>query len=228
MVKPYYQDSSCTIYNCRWEDIIDDIEYNSVITDPPYNVSKRTEIKRGKSKPINQHIGDWDYDYDPTAFISQLKKVPTAIFTSHLLFGDCVSALHAIHGDSGCLCWCKTNPAPSVRKSTYTSSVELIATSSKKINYLEHWSTAPNWIATGVCGGNERLDHPSQKPVQVMKLLVDYYGVGTVFDPFAGVGTTAVACRKAGLFCVCSEASEYYCKQAADRLAQQQFVLTTR
>lgn len=40
----------------------------------------------------------------------------------------------------------------------------------------------------------------------------------TVYDPFMGTGTTAVACRNLGMNCIGSEISEAQCKWAEDRL----------
>ena len=43
----------------------------------------------------------------------------------------------------------------------------------------------------------EKIRHPTQKPLNVMKLIVDYFTKpgGVVIDPFCGVGSTLVACE---------------------------------
>ena len=48
------------------------------------------------------------------------------------------------------------------------------------------------------CRSGERTKHPSQKPVALMKYLVETFTAGTVCDPFMGSGTTGVACIHAG------------------------------
>lgn len=51
--------------------------------------------------------------------------------------------------------------------------------------------------------------------------LLDLYAVGdnvTVYDPFMGSGTTAVACKKMGINCIGSEISPNQCAWALDRL----------
>ncbi len=64
--------------------------------------------------------------------------------------------------------------------------------------------------------------HPTQKPVELMKLLVSNSSNENeiVFDPFLGSGTTAVACKQLGRNYIGIELSEKYCAIANERLAQ--------
>lgn len=55
------------------------------------------------------------------------------------------------------------------------------------------------------------------------KQLLNRYAVGdkiTVYDPFMGSGTTAVACQELGFDCIGSEISENQCKWARERLVR--------
>lgn len=62
--------------------------------------------------------------------------------------------------------------------------------------------------------------HMTGKPTELMKRLIEVVPAGgTVLDPFAGSGTTAVACAMTGRRCVLIEQSEAYCEVIADRLA---------
>lgn len=71
-----------------------------------------------------------------------------------------------------------------------------------------------------------RAVHPTQKPVGIMRPLVQYACPpgGVVIDPFIGSGTTAVACREVGRRCIGVEADERYLEAAARRLAQTQLL----
>lgn len=55
------------------------------------------------------------------------------------------------------------------------------------------------WIE-GTSKGDARPDHPCPKPLELMETLVrDFTDAGeTVLDPFAGSGTTGVACKRLG------------------------------
>ena len=65
-------------------------------------------------------------------------------------------------------------------------------------------------------------EHPTQKPVGIVRPLIEYSCPpgGLVIDPFGGSGTTAVAARDAGRRAVLIEGREDYCAVARGRLAQ--------
>lgn len=65
-------------------------------------------------------------------------------------------------------------------------------------------------------------EHPSQKPLKLIKqILLDNSKPGdTVYDPFIGSGTTALACKDLGRNYIGSEISAEYCEIAESRLAQ--------
>lgn len=96
-----------------------------------------------------------------------------------------------------------------------------------------------NWIAVSVAGKTrrwqavqdvfrvvirpgEKIPHPSQKPLdlmrQVTRRLVCPVG-GVVLDPFAGSGTTGVACITEGFRFVGIEREADYCEMARQRCA---------
>ena len=62
--------------------------------------------------------------------------------------------------------------------------------------------------------------HPTQKPVELLKYLVQTYSNegDTILDPFMGSGTTLVACKHLNRNCVGIEISEKYCAIAQERL----------
>lgn len=67
----------------------------------------------------------------------------------------------------------------------------------------------------------ERNDHPTVKPVDLMRWLVRLVTPpgGTVLDPFLGSGTTAMACVLEGVECVGIERDEGYIEKARKRVA---------
>lgn len=62
--------------------------------------------------------------------------------------------------------------------------------------------------------------HPTQKPVRLMRYLIDTYTPegGLVVDPYAGSGTTGVAAVQSGRRAVLIELEEKYCNVIASRL----------
>jgi len=80
---------------------------------------------------------------------------------------------------------------------------------------------APSYVV-GHTGGEKGNPHPAPMPLDVALHLVRLAALPgrTVFDPFGGSGTTALACRRSGRSCVMAELDADYVAIAAGRLAQ--------
>jgi DNA modification methylase len=68
--------------------------------------------------------------------------------------------------------------------------------------------------------GDWQHHHPTRKPVRLLRYLVELYTRPgeTVLDPFAGTGTTAVACLQLGRHCISIEQNPEYAKIARERI----------
>lgn len=64
------------------------------------------------------------------------------------------------------------------------------------------------------------LPHPSMRNLQHLRWLVKWFAGASVVDPFAGSGTTAVACKALAVPCTLIELEERYCELAANRIRQ--------
>jgi site-specific DNA-methyltransferase (adenine-specific) len=72
----------------------------------------------------------------------------------------------------------------------------------------------------------ERLGHPTQKPLRVMRWCLSFApDAQTILDPFMGSGTTLRAAKDLGRRCIGIEISPEYCAIAAERLRQEVFAL---
>jgi hypothetical protein len=73
-----------------------------------------------------------------------------------------------------------------------------------------------------VVGRDDKPDHPSPKPLGVMRWLVDRLSFegDLIIDPFAGSGSTLLAARELGRHVIGIETEERYCELIAGRLAQ--------
>ena len=62
--------------------------------------------------------------------------------------------------------------------------------------------------------------HPTQKPLSLMKHILNTAPDGVILDPFMGSGTTLRAAKELGRKAIGIEINEEYCQIAVDRLAQ--------
>jgi len=71
-------------------------------------------------------------------------------------------------------------------------------------------------------GDQKNKNHPTQKPVELFKYLIQTYSKesDTILDPFLGSGTTLVAAKQLNRNAVGIEISEKYCEIARQRLNQ--------
>ena len=79
----------------------------------------------------------------------------------------------------------------------------------------------PGFSSPRQCSYAKKTGHPYEKPVNLIKYLLENIDCKSVLDPFAGSGTTGVACKKTGRNYILIEKEEKYCKIAKQRLRQE-------
>lgn len=184
---------------------------DSVVTDPPYGISLRTDnlrfsggsaasaSRRAKGAgPANgaKIIGD-QQPFNPAPFL--------AIGQDHVFWGWNNFADRLPPG--ACLVWIKRNEDA---YGTFLSDAE-IAWLSRGHGVYCRKDLSNNAIAL------ERV-HPTQKPVGIMEWSVSKVRGETILDPFMGSGTTGVACAKLGRKFVGIEIDEGYFDIACQRI----------
>jgi len=211
---------------------LSEIKTNSVdliLTDPPYEISKYStgDIHLPNRKKLNNNIADWDKVFNPAKYASELIRVlkndgNMFIFTSYNLIGKWHELLDTEFDTFQFFVWHKTNPPPKIYKNGFLNSCELIICLwNKKHNWnFKGQREMHNFFESPICMGNERLAHPTQKPLKIIMHLIE---IGSnegelVLDPFSGVGTTAAACKLLNRECISIEIDPIYCKLAAERL----------
>lgn len=209
LLTPYYSDDHVTLYHARWEDVPPDLlRADVLVTDPPYGVRQK-----------RVHGGPWDgativSDDDTSSRDAMLAGWPSG--KPALVFGS----------------WKAPRPA-NVREVLVWDKVISTGLGDLSIPWR------PSWEEVYVIGGPfvgprshgvlrygiptlapERKDHPTPKPVDLMRDLVGKT-TGTVLDPYAGSGTTLVAAKSLGRKAIGVECVERYCEVAANRLRQE-------
>lgn len=231
-MKPYYEQDGITIYHADCRDVLPTLADGSVdlvLTDPPYGLQdgKGKVGKRGDA--IGDLVtGDWDKDLplEWLAYAANLLKPGRwcVAFTDNLSVKAVWDAmenagLHPKHT----FYWIKVNPPPQPRNN-FCSAVETAVVATKGAVKVWHgggWLR--NCYETPLVGNQERLGHPTQKPEELMRMLIGRLcdNGGVVLDPFMGSGTTLRAAKDLGMKAIGIELSERYCEIAVKRLAQQ-------
>jgi len=187
---------------------IPDGSIDLILCDPPYNLAKYStgNMQFNWRSEINNDLAEWDLvELNPADFVKDFKRIlsPTGnifIFTGYNLFGKWHEVFDKEFDTFQFMVWHKTNPVPSIRKSSFLNSCELIVCMWNKghtWNFLKQ-SQMHNFIEAPICMGQERLKypkHPTQKPLSVLRHIIKIASNENdlVLDMFMGVGSTGVA-----------------------------------
>jgi len=241
------------IYNIDCIEGMKQIDSNcidTIITDPPYNISQAgLQLKRnfGKSRKykrdsnINLDFGKWDLfeEKEYKTFTEKwfkeclrvLKKdgwffsfFPTERFG---YFIDPLDGLFIKYGfkTRTVISWHKTNPVPNYRRWNFLSSCEFVIVGSKgssKIQNFSHQNNMHNFYETPNSSIYGKTNHPTEKPIILIQWLVKISSNENqiILDPFMGSGTTAVACKQLHRRFIGFEISPDYCNIANKRLKE--------
>jgi site-specific DNA-methyltransferase (adenine-specific)/modification methylase len=177
----------CALYLGDSEAILHGLpDYDAVVTDPPYGISaaKSGVIGTAKNAPVRDY-GKQLWDVEPIS--DDLLDMVLAAGRWKIIFGGNYYALPAT---SCWLVWDKLNTGDFADcELAWTNLPKAV----RRIRYM--------WNGMLRANGEERGDHPTQKPVGVMAWCLQQLPADTrtIIDPFMGSGTTGVACVAAGL-----------------------------
>ena len=214
---------------------ISDSNIDLILTDPPYNLANYStgNIKADWRKTLNNDIAGWDkealnIDLLKDEFLRVLKPTGNIfIFTAYNLLGDWHKTFDPLFDSFQIMVWHKTNPPPKLRRAGFLNSCELICCMWNK-GHTWNFTTQKemhNFIETPICMGKERLKHPTQKPIKVLKhiLKIASNKGDLVLDPFMGVGSTGVACKEMDRDFIGIEIEKEYVALAKQRVKNAKF-----
>ena len=209
-MKPYYEDDHATIYHADARELVPQLAFDVVVTDPPYGVAYvSNKSKAGPSKPIK---GDGDTNLrdevlllcgDAPMLVFGSWKLPRPINTKHVLI------------------WNKTG------KGMGMGDLSMVWGPCHEEIYVigEGWTGKRRSNVYSVNGlpatCKERPNHPTPKPIPLMRQLIERCPEGVIIDPFMGSGSTLRACKDLNRKSIGIEIDEEYCEMAARRLAQE-------
>lgn len=200
---PYYEKHGITIYNADCRDV--KVDADVLVFDPPYGIDYRSS--HGSSAIARSIANDKDTSVRDSVIASWGKpaivfgswKIEKPIGTKMLLIWDTKGALGM--GDLS-LPW-----KPSHQE------IYILGRGFQGKRTSDVLSFAP----VQSIAKNGRL-HPHQKPLGLMRDLINKCPSGVVYDPCMGVGSTLVAAKLEGREAIGVEIEERYCELAARRL----------
>jgi site-specific DNA-methyltransferase (adenine-specific) len=182
---------------------------DAVVTDPPWGVGQDSDNTRfpslmGRNRSYRTIAGD-DTRFEPSPWL----RFPRVALFGANCFSDRLPP-------GAWLVWCKRRED---MLGQFLADAEAVWINRGFGIYLfqHEWHGALRASDRGV-----RREHPHQKPVAVMKWVLDRLGVppgAVVLDPYMGSGTTGVACVQTGRRFVGIEIDPVYFAVAEKRLA---------
>jgi DNA modification methylase len=181
----------------------------AVITDPPYGIGEARGKNRSRSKlTVAKDYGcsDWDDKRPPREVFDAMRSVGV----EQIIFGGNYFA-DMLPPSSSWIVWDKDNTGD-------FADCELAWTSHKRAVRLIRWRWNGMLQQPGL--PKDRREHPTQKPVGVMRWIVENYTSpgDFILDPFCGSGTTGVACIELGRRFVGIEINPEYAEIARTRI----------
>jgi len=205
-VRPYYADEYVTLYHGDCREIAPTLggEF-AVISDPPYGVAWNTDYRRftsGFNTPCTKHneIANDAEPFDPSPWLGY----PAVVLWGATCYPERLRV-------GTWLVWDKRHK----NGTAFLADAEVAWMKGGHGVYIYSQTQQG-------CVREEPVEHPTQKPVGLMRWCISRAAKGglPILDPFAGVGSTLIAAKQLGRRSVGIEIKESYCETAARRLSQ--------
>lgn len=183
-----------------------DIMVDAIITDPPYNISRKNNFHTIGRRGID--FGSWDKKFDQLSWIHE--AIPLVkpggniiIFNDWKNMGTIAKRLQEL----GCnvkdlIRWVKKNPMPRNINRRYITDFEFAIWATKGSKWVFNKPRSRKYLrpeyVLPIVAGKEKTFHPTQKPIHLIEqiILVHSNKNDLILDPFIGSGTTAIACEQ--------------------------------
>jgi site-specific DNA-methyltransferase (adenine-specific) len=204
---PYYQDDHVAIYHGDCREVSDWLSGDVLVTDPPYGMKYGS---RFGSSPTVAMEGDHSAELRDWA-LSVWGDKPAIMFGTWRISRPLCKEL---------LIWNKTGvgflgdlsmPWGPCHEEIYVLGSGFSGRRSSNVLSFDGLSSQ----------SSERPDHPTPKPLPLMRELIGKCPAGTIADPFMGSGSTLRAAKDLGRKAIGIEVDERYCEIAARRMAQE-------
>ncbi len=208
-MEPYYQQDGITLYNLNCLDYLDKVNYDLMLTDPPYGIDLKVSDKTGKYwRPTRKVINDTTQDTGEKAL--SFSKGATVAFASPMKPWPGAWRQHLV--------W---NKGAHVGAGGHPT--QLFKMDHELIQIRDTGELKGNRDSSVLNFKARKADynfHPTPKPVSLIEYLLGKVEFDIVCDPFSGSGSTLLAAQNMGKNAVGFELDEGYCKVIVERLRQ--------
>ena len=167
-----------------------------VLTDPPYGMNFQSNHRTIKYDKIE---GDDKYPVEVLKELYRLARRAVYVFCRW-------DNLSELPKPKSVLVWVKNNWSMGDLKHEHGRQWEAICFYPQEEH--EFIERIPDVIK---CARTENVYHPTQKPVGIIRRIIETNRGGVIIDPFAGSGTTGVACKELNRNCIMIEIEPKYC-----------------
>ena len=235
-MNPYYQDEAVTIYHGDCCEVIPQLteKVDLVLTDPPYSSGARTDSERQVRGARLRVFSDedwfthdtmttWGFTWFIRNLFSEIRQ--HLIGGAHLylfcdwrqtpnLYGMLESCGYRVNH---CLVWAKTHYGMGCYWRNQHENI-VFASLGQPANMLSHGMGS---VLTVKGVGPRARSHPTEKPIELLSMILSAVPGQLILDPFMGSGTTLRAAKDLGRKSIGIEIDERYCEIAAKRMSQQ-------
>jgi len=202
---------------------IPDKSIDLILTDPPYNIARSNNFTTMGRAGID--FGEWDKNADILSYIKEAFRVTKQggsfiVFNAWKNLGDISKKAEQWGFETkDMLRLEKTNPMPRNRDRRYITDYECAIWFVKKGKWTFNRQDPTYQRPKFVCSIDKGF-HPTQKSLKLMEQLVLIHSNegDIILDPFAGSGTTGVACQNLNRNFILMEKEQEYVDIIKQRL----------
>ena len=201
------------------------IKVDLLLTDPPYNVSRKHQLGFSNMGRSGMNFGEWDYNFDQLRWLDDISDLiknngSIIIFNDWKNMGVIAKKLEKegfIIKDL--IRWIKSNPMPRNIDRRYVSDVEYAIWATKKGGKwtFNKQKNKPylraSYFNSIMAGSSKSKIHPTQKPQKLIENLIEVHSNkgDLILDPFSGSGSTGKAAEvKNRQFILIEKDKEHY------------------
>jgi site-specific DNA-methyltransferase (adenine-specific) len=215
--------SKIKIYNGDCMELMKDMkenEFDLAIVDPPYGIkeSAHRNISRSKLAKTKMYKKEfWDYEKPSKEYFNELLKISS----DQIIWGGNYFIDH-LKSTRSFVVWDKVNAGTNFAdcELAWTSHIKSVRMFSFMWNGMMQGNPADGKRNNGNKKTNEQRIHPTQKPVQLYKWLLQNYAKegNTILDTHLGSGSIAIACWDLGYDLTAFEIDKEYFDKACERI----------